>query len=160
MNEVTITFDRVFDIARTSRRNRVVRTEFGFQSGDLKLDRIAVPGAPRIEDGMTVTALLERPGEWRTLLGWVNHATGEIACQSAASNIAGIGPIVLGSLLAYHFAGTQPVFAALVAVVSIACCVGSVIGMRKSASARRRLEAVRMALKAAPAQTRDPSRTT
>lgn len=157
MNEVTITFDRVFDIVPTSQRKRVVRTEFGFQAGDLKQERVAVPGSPRIEDGMTVTALLDRPGDWRSLLGWVNHETGEIACYRAGSSIAGIGPIVLGSFLAYHFAGTNPIFAALVFVISIGICIGSVVGMRKAAASRRLLEAVRMNLNAAPVTPRDPS---
>jgi len=146
MNEVTITFDEVFDIVRNSQRSRVLSTQFGFRSGDMKKHGITVPGSPRIEAGMTVTAVLERPGDWQTLLGWVNHETGEIACRRAASNIGGIGAIVLGSLLAYHLASTQPILAALVAVISIGCCVGSIVGMRKAVRVRRLLEAVRTTL--------------
>ena len=144
MNEITITFDQVFDVVHRSQRNRVLSTQFGFQSGDMKKVGVTVPGSPRIEAGMTVTALLERPGDWQSLLGWVNHETGEIACRRAASNIGGVGAIVLGSLLAYHLAGTQPCLAALVAVISIACCVGGIVGMRKAVRARRYLETARM----------------
>ncbi|SCK21505.1 hypothetical protein VAR608DRAFT_1645 [Variovorax sp. HW608] len=146
MNAVTITFDRVFDIVHRSRRNRVLSTEFGFESADVKESGVAVPGAPRIEAGMTVTAVLERPGDWRTLLGWVNHGTGEIACRSAASSLGGIVAMLLGSLWASHLMSTRPLVAAFVIVVSILCCVGSVVGMRKAIRTRRLLEAARSTL--------------
>lgn len=144
MNEVTITFDQVFEIVRDSRRNRAPCTEFGFQSGVVKEHGIAVPGSPQIEAGMTVTAVLERPGDWRTLLGWVNHETGEIACSRTPSNVGGIGAMALGTLLAYHLVGTNPILAAIVVVVSIACCVGAVVGTRKAIRSRRLLERVQM----------------
>ncbi|SEB13473.1 hypothetical protein [Variovorax sp. YR216] len=147
MNEITITFDRVFDIVRGSRRNRVPCTVFGFQSGDVEERSVAVPGSPRIEAGMTVTAVLERPGDWQTLLGWVNHETGEIACRPAGSNFGGIGAVVLGGLWAYHLVGTNhPLAAALVVVVSLAGFLGSIVAMRKAAGARRLLEAARATL--------------
>ena len=140
MNEVTVTFDRVFDIVRRSQRNRVPCTEFGFQAGDVKKYGIAAPGSPRIEAGMTVTAVLQRPGDWQTLLGWVNHETGEIACRSAASEVGGIVALIFGGVWAYYLARAHPIAAALVLVVAICICVGSVIGMRRAITARRLLD--------------------
>ena len=95
---------------------------------------------------MTVTAVLARPGDWQTLLGWVNHETGDIACRSAASNIGGIGAMLLGGLLAYHLVGTNPIVAAFVIVISTCFCVAAVVGMRNAVGARRVLEATRAAL--------------
>jgi hypothetical protein len=146
MNTVTITFDRVFDIVHRSRRNRVLSTEFGFEARDVKASGVAVPGAPRIEAGMTVTAVLERPDNWRTLLGWVNHGTGEIACRSPVSSLGGIVAMVLGSLWASHLIGTRPLVATVVIVVSLVCFLGSVAGMRKAIRTRRLLEAARSTL--------------
>jgi hypothetical protein len=146
MNEVTVTFDRVFDIVHRSPYNRVPFTGFGFQAGDVKKYAIEVPGSPRIEAGMTVTAVLLRPGDWRTLLGWVNHETGEIVCRSATSEMGGIGALILGGALACSLVERHPIAAIAVSVVAICLCTGSVTGMRRAIAAKRLLNKVRAAL--------------
>jgi hypothetical protein len=39
---------------------------------------VTIPGSPRLEPGMTVTAFLKDGHDWQTLLGWIDHDTGEI----------------------------------------------------------------------------------
>ncbi len=146
MNEATVTFEQVFDVTRNVRRSRVPSTEFGFQAGEMKVQSVLVSGSPRIEAGMTVTALLDRPGDWQSLLGWVDHETGEIASQRPGSHVGGIVAMVLGGFLASHLLGTKPLVATLVLVVSVACLVPSAAGMRKALRARRRLESIRATL--------------
>jgi len=148
MNEATVTFDRVFDIVRRSQRNRMPCTEFGFQAGDQKKYGIAAPGSPRIVAGMTVTAVLHRPGDWQTLLGWVDHETGEIVCRSAASEVGEIGALLFGGVWAYYLMGPHPIAAAVVLVVAICICVDGVIGMRRTITAKRLLDRARATLTA------------
>lgn len=39
---------------------------------------VQMRGAPRLENGMLVTAVLRDTDNWQTLVGWLNHSTGEI----------------------------------------------------------------------------------
>jgi len=67
------TVDRLFPPA-VSGMGLFTETSFGFESGGKRHFDISVPGRPRIEQGMTVIALLEKSNEWgsRSLLGWVD----------------------------------------------------------------------------------------
>lgn len=60
-------------------------TNFAFDSGGKRFFDVTIHGRPRIEQGMTVVALLENPDEWDGggLLGWVDCSDGPIACDSA-----------------------------------------------------------------------------
>lgn len=75
----TVRFDRVFGVVHTSQNRRLV-TLFGFESAGRKEYSVAVPGTPRVESGMTVTAYFEEADNWQTLIGWRDHETGEIVC--------------------------------------------------------------------------------
>ncbi|WP_144111980.1 hypothetical protein [Paraburkholderia sp. BCC1886] len=39
---------------------------------------VQIRGAPRLDNGMVVTAVLRDPENWQTLVGWLNHASGQI----------------------------------------------------------------------------------
>jgi cation transport ATPase len=83
LHQETVTFDRVFDIVRSGQGDdNEPSTLFSFQSGSRYEYGVAVPGEPEISDGMTVTVILGRAGNWQTLMGWVNHATGELTCKA------------------------------------------------------------------------------
>ena len=82
MISVTTTFDRVFDIAPGEARGKKHGTLFSFEHAGAIEYGVAIAGKPRLRPGMTVTALLRRPGDWQTLAGWVDHETGEIAGDS------------------------------------------------------------------------------
>jgi hypothetical protein len=84
MEQVTIRFDRVFDLHRIKSTRHIPRhTLFSFQAAGKCTYSISVPGWPEIKADLTVTALLRKPGNWQTLVGWVNHASGEIAEERA-----------------------------------------------------------------------------
>lgn len=79
MMQVTVTFDRVFDVQRVSAtRDNPKQTLFGFQSRAMRQCGVTVPGWPQIEPGMTVACLLKEPENWQTLQGWKNLDTGEV----------------------------------------------------------------------------------
>lgn len=91
MHIETVAFDRVFDIQRrAATRYKPQYTDFSFESGGKNRYAVQVPGWPRIEAGDTVTAVLEKEGNWQTLAGWKNYANGEIVLPAVGPCIAGI----------------------------------------------------------------------
>jgi hypothetical protein len=85
MQLLTTTFDRVFDVVCPSKywaENREPQTSFGFQNRRGRQCGVSVPGSPQITPGMTVTAVLAEADNWQSLLGWVNHDTGELTYAS------------------------------------------------------------------------------
>jgi hypothetical protein len=77
------TFDRLFPVA-PSGTSLLTQTSFGFESNRKRHFDITVPGSPRIEEGMTVVALLEKQNDWSSdsFLGWVNCTDGSLVCDS------------------------------------------------------------------------------
>jgi hypothetical protein len=107
----TVRFDKVSLVRRDGGwgyRNYWPRqTVFSFMSDSKYFPYVAAPGWPAIHDGLRVTALLESPDDWKSLLGWVNRETGEIAgptpseilkqaAVTAVSLCLGIGIVVAG----------------------------------------------------------------
>lgn len=87
MQRVTVTIDRVFDITTGVSRGKQPCTFFSFQSGQSSEYGVAVPGEPRLVSGMTVSAVLDEDDNWQSLLGWIDHGTGELVCWSRGSNV-------------------------------------------------------------------------
>ncbi|HEY4080219.1 MAG TPA: hypothetical protein VGM81_05955 [Burkholderiaceae bacterium] len=92
MQKLTVTFERVFDVVRQSpgllSHGREEKTLFGLESGQVKHYGVSILGFPRIESGMTVTALLSKADDWHSLVGWLDHATGDIAGSKRANTFA------------------------------------------------------------------------
>lgn len=59
------TFERIFPAA-SSGTGLFNQTSFGFESNGRRHFVVTVPGKPKIEQGMTVIALLEKPNDWST----------------------------------------------------------------------------------------------
>ena len=78
------TFDRLFPAA-LSASGLITYTSFGFESGGKRHFDVTVPGKPRIELGMTVIALLDKPDGFggNGLLGWIDCHDGSLVCDSA-----------------------------------------------------------------------------
>jgi hypothetical protein len=77
------TFERLFPAA-PSGTGLLTQTSFGFESNRKRHFDVTVPGSPRIEQGMTVIALLEKPNDWSSdsFMGWINCADGSLVCDS------------------------------------------------------------------------------
>lgn len=97
------TFERLFPAA-PSGTGLLTQTSFGFESNRKRHFDVTVPGSPRIEQGTTVIALLEKPNDWSSdsFLGWVNCADGSLVCDSPGK-LFGIG------LLSAYFATLAPI---------------------------------------------------
>ena len=78
------TFERLFPVV-PSGTGLLTETNFGFESRNKRYFDVTISGSPKIEQGMTVIALLEKPNGWefRGLLGWVNCQDGAVVCDSA-----------------------------------------------------------------------------
>lgn len=102
LHRVTITFNRVFDVVRFRDYEKPAHSLFGFETSSGKYYGVEIPGHPRIEAGDTVTALLSTPNNWKTLKGWVNHQTREIAAPTAgASGIASVAMFIAAGACLY-----------------------------------------------------------
>lgn len=86
MHLVTVRFDRVFDIVHQTHRKRLC-TFFSFQHGEALRFGVCIPGTPRLEPGMVVTACLLKQDDWQTLAGWIDHASGRTVADSPALGI-------------------------------------------------------------------------
>lgn len=63
---------------------------FGFETEGKRYFDVVAPGRSKIEEGMTVIALLKSSNSFGgdSLLGWINCHDGSIACDSALGHIA------------------------------------------------------------------------
>lgn len=97
------TFERLFPAA-PSGTGLLTLTSFGFESNRKRHFDVTVPGSPRIEQGMTVIALLEKPNDWSSdsFLGWFTCEDGSLVCDSP-SKLFGI------ALLNTYFAIMFPI---------------------------------------------------
>lgn len=96
---VAVRFERVFDVQRRSLQERPC-TDFSFEMPDgRKVYGVSVPGEPRIEAGMEVSAVLTTEGNWQTLIGWKDHATGAVVLPRARfAFIELLGPLAVATV--------------------------------------------------------------
>ncbi len=78
LHATNITFDEVSQVAYAGDRKRPY-TAFNFVSNGKPEYAVSLDGKVSICRGMTVTALLREPGNWQTLVGWMDHGTGRIS---------------------------------------------------------------------------------
>jgi hypothetical protein len=133
---VTVTFERVFEVSRAAGLRGPACSEFGFQAAKVKQYAVRVPGAPGIEAGMTVTALLEKSGDWHSLRGWKNWTTGELALpdlrHTALTTLASAVFCMLALVVALADGGSMPLLPWLFALVSgLAAVSGSTMLLRQ-----------------------------
>jgi hypothetical protein len=104
MDTVTIRFDETLRVRQeggwTGRNYWPRQTIFSFMSAGKYFPYVTTPGWPEIHDGLIVTALLELPEDWKSLLGWVNCETGEIAGPNPTEFLMQAGFITAWLLLA------------------------------------------------------------
>lgn len=95
----TVHFDNVSGLMRTS-QNRRVATVFNFTAAGHTEYSVAAPGTPRIEAGMTITAFLEEAGNWQTLIGWRDHESRAIFCDSGTEEtvLCAVLPLMIAFL--------------------------------------------------------------
>lgn len=119
------TFERLFSAA-PSGSGLLTLTSFGFESNRKRHFVVTAPGNPKLEQGMTVIALLEKPNDWSSdsFLGWVNCADGSLVCHSP-SKLFGIAILnanfaIMFPARAYDVIATPSnanVFAVIIAVL-------------------------------------------
>jgi hypothetical protein len=150
-------FERLFP-ASPSGMGLHSRTTFGFEASGKRHFVVTVPGRPRLEQGMAVIALLEKPSEWGSdsLLGWVDCAEGSLVCDSHAKlfTIA-----LLSAFFAIMFPmRTYAVISSTAVADSVALLIAAVFGgfacrflycSAKALLVRRALEKVRAISRAA-----------
>ncbi len=121
MQQLQVTCVEIFNLVRVDRpavRSTVGErsTSFTFIDQTGKRHEVSVHGHPRVESGMSAVAVLAINDDWRSLVGWVNQTTGEIA---------GPEPINLPLVMVALFAGASGCILALVSnFLSVALAFG------------------------------------
>lgn len=64
-------------------------TVFTFVCDGVYVPYVTVHGWPEIDAGTSVTALLREAGDWKTLVGWVNERTHEVAAPDFKGALLG-----------------------------------------------------------------------
>lgn len=77
---VTVTLENISGIvaAKDKYGPRTISLTFNVTVAGKRQYAVVMRGEPRLENGMVVTAVLRDMENWQTLVGWLNHATGEI----------------------------------------------------------------------------------
>ena len=77
---ITVTLENIDGIVAEKDKygGRTISTAFNVTVGGKRQYAVPMRGAPRLESGMVVTAVLRDTDNWQTLVGWLNHSTGEI----------------------------------------------------------------------------------
>jgi predicted RNA-binding Zn-ribbon protein involved in translation (DUF1610 family) len=117
-------------------------THFGFESNGKRHFDVTVPGWPRVEEGMTVIALLKRPNDWsrESFMGWADCSDGSVVCEDPKFNI-GIFAVLSFFLLFFWITDVQNPWVAefIVAVVFGGCALWFLYRSAKSHLVKRSL---------------------
>lgn len=81
MHVEPVTFTRVFDVTRGSAKHVPNWTTFGFEFPGKKIFGARVNGHPQVPEGKPLLVVMKRPGDWKTILGWAEVATGQLVIQ-------------------------------------------------------------------------------
>jgi hypothetical protein len=140
MQQITTTFDRVFDVVASQTPYRHGGTLFSFEAGGHNEYGVLVAGNPVVCSGMTVTAILKEPGDWQSLMCWRNHETGEIAFGGREPPPSRIFSMILFgvmtiSVLIMGFR-ESPWFVSCGAIVALSYLAGEAFAIRRMLAAR------------------------
>jgi hypothetical protein len=125
-----IRFDRVFGRHRIVRGRSTV-TGFGFEADGRKVLEARIAGDHDVPVGVDLTVALKHEDAWTTLLGWVDHSTGRMVCQSPASAIllavlSAIPLSVFGALAFGAAHGARWLFLCAMALVALVIAVAMI----------------------------------
>lgn len=142
----TVTLENISGIVAEKDRygSRIVRLAFNVTVEGKRHYAVQIDGAPRLENGMVVTAVLRDTENWQTLVGWLNHATGEIyGVNSPGHQIAlCVFSVLLGVLLSIRQTSAETGTGRMIFWI---CSVGllnawSLLSLRKSLTVYRLLK--------------------
>jgi hypothetical protein len=103
MEEVRVVFEEVDHVHKHKTTSTIPKfTHFSFMLKGHYHPYVAVPGWPDVAAGTSVVALLRESGNWKSLVGWVNTKTGEIAAPTYKDMM--VGSAVFFSLFVAFFA--------------------------------------------------------
>lgn len=97
MQTRTIRLDRVHDVAYSS-KGYSTYTMFSFSSNELKIFDAEIRGAPKLRTGMNLTFAMKRTDDWQSLVGFLDHETGEIYLDGQNHHFVSIFVIICISL--------------------------------------------------------------
>ena len=137
---VDVTFDEVMHAMRST-RNKMACVDFSFRAGDERHYAVTAWGEPSVRGGMTVTAVLRHAGDWQSLIGWVDHETGEVCCKPWSADLGALAVLPITWIFAATLTPTTRVGAVLVALLGILGFLACAWELRLTRSAAKFLRA-------------------
>lgn len=84
MTPVIVQFQEILHVHRNEASSTAPKhTVFSFMADFKYTPYVTVPGFPRLEPGMKVQAVLERDGDWQSLVGWRDLHTGVVTAPNS-----------------------------------------------------------------------------
>jgi len=91
-----VIIQRVFDSHQGYRgRGGPKCTRLGIEVAGVRHFSLLINGWHDIQPSPTVTAIFRSPNDWKQLVGWVNHQTGEIISTSPSGSLFFVVPICI-----------------------------------------------------------------
>jgi hypothetical protein len=119
-------------------KDRKPVTLFSFDSNVGSQYGVAAPGEVRIEAGMSVVAFLSEPGNWQTLVGWRDCASGELVIESATREFPNLLMLsIFAAVLLWS--GMQLKIVAIPLLIIALLILGELSSLRRIRQARREL---------------------
>lgn len=91
MHSKEFTINRIFDVQFTYwGRGGPKCTLLGIEVDGIRHFNVVLNGWQEIQPQTRVTAFFRRPGDWKQLVGWVCHATGQVVTTSPPASLTAV----------------------------------------------------------------------
>ena len=87
MQALTVRLERIFDVQRHGAGEAPPHVYFSCVADGQLHYSVRLTGTPRLQAGDRVTVVLRHPGNWQSLVGWKNHANGEVLLNGTGSRL-------------------------------------------------------------------------
>ena len=99
---ITVTLDDIGGVVfEKDRSGGTVATMFNVTIAGRRQYSVKMDGTPRLESDAVVTAVLRDPDNWQTLVGWLDHSTGQIC--GVNSPVKSLGSFVVIAVISAAF---------------------------------------------------------
>lgn len=123
LHAVTVRLARVFDVTRDP-VSRTGATCLSFETSDgVRCLSVKLPGHSRLQAGDTVTAVLQRAGNWQTLRGLRNDRTGEVAVHGELGLTDALRCVVMTGLALAWRQGAASGASRTIATAALGLCI-------------------------------------
>jgi len=139
---ITVTLGDIGGVVfEKDRSGGTVATMFNVTIAGRRQYSVKMDGTPRLESGMVVTAVLRDPDNWQTLVGWLDHSTGQICGVNSPAKSLGSFVVIAVISAAFSIKWLGEVLSGGVNTVGTVVCLLAGLAMNAWAFSRWRKSA-------------------